>query len=80
MKCGLLPLSQEALICGDVSYYDYSGIIIGEQQKDEIIRALGPNNKILFLRNHGVACCGETVEEAYYWTAQVVTACTSQVS
>ncbi|XP_033633381.1 alpha-adducin-like isoform X1 [Asterias rubens] len=79
MKCGLLPLSQEALICGDVSYYDYSGIIIGEQQKDEIIRALGPNNKILFLRNHGVACCGETVEEAYYWTAQVVTACTSQV-
>ncbi|XP_022086694.1 gamma-adducin-like isoform X2 [Acanthaster planci] len=79
MKQGLLPLSQEALICGEVSYLDYSGIIINDQQKDDIIRALGPNNKILFLRNHGVVCCGETVEEAYYWTVNVVAACETQV-
>ncbi|XP_038071158.1 alpha-adducin-like isoform X2 [Patiria miniata] len=79
MKQGLLPLSQEALICGEVSYLDYSGIIVNDQQKDDIIRALGPNSKILFLRNHGVVCCGETVEEAYYWTYNVVAACEIQV-
>ncbi|WP_411016867.1 class II aldolase/adducin family protein, partial [Salmonella sp. s51944] len=79
MKCGLLPLSQEALICGEVSYLDYSGIIVEEEQKDQIIRSLGPTNKILFLRNHGIVCCAGSIEEAYYKALNCVEACEIQI-
>ncbi|XP_030841686.1 gamma-adducin-like isoform X3 [Strongylocentrotus purpuratus] len=79
MSCGLLPICQEALILGEVSYYDYKGIIIDDEQKDSIIRALGPKKRVLFLRNHGVVCCGQTIEEAYFLTVNVVAACNTQV-
>ncbi|XP_071827242.1 gamma-adducin-like isoform X3 [Apostichopus japonicus] len=79
MKCGLLPISQEALICGEVSYYDYTGIVVEEEQKDQIIRALGPKNKILFLRNHGIVCCGGSIEEAYFLALNCVAACEIQI-
>jgi len=29
-----------------VSYHDYYGIFIDEEEKDEIIRDLGPTNKV----------------------------------
>ncbi|XP_041476542.1 gamma-adducin-like isoform X3 [Lytechinus variegatus] len=79
MECGLLPICQEALILGEVSYYDYKGIVIDDEQKDSIIRALGPKKRVLFLRNHGVVCCGQTIEEAYYLTVNVMAACNTQV-
>ena len=80
MQCGLLPISQEALIVGECAYYDYRGIVIDEEQKDAIIRALGPKKRVLFLRNHGVVCCGQTIEEAYYLTVNIMAACDTQVS
>ena len=46
MKCGLLPLSQEALICGDVSYHDYNGILVEAEEKEKLQRNLGPKNKV----------------------------------
>ncbi|PIK40227.1 putative alpha-adducin isoform X4, partial [Apostichopus japonicus] len=73
-----LPISQEALICGEISDYDYTGIVVEEEQKDQIIRALGPKNKILFLRNHGIACCGGSIEEAYFLALNCVAACEIQ--
>ena len=79
MKCGLIPISQESLIVGNVSYYDYKGILVEEEQKDEIIRSLGPHNKVLFLRNHGVVAMGETIEEAYHYAYNVIQACEIQV-
>ena len=63
LKCGLLPISQEALICGNVSYHDYEGILVDEPMRKKIKNDLGPKNKIMILRNHGVAFCGETIEE-----------------
>ncbi|KAJ8316920.1 hypothetical protein KUTeg_004824 [Tegillarca granosa] len=61
MKCGFLPISQEALICGEVSYHEYNGILVDQAEKDTIQRNLGPINKVMFLRNHGVVACGETI-------------------
>lgn len=46
MKCGLLPMSQEALICGEVSYHDYNGILTDPAEKETLQRNLGPNNKV----------------------------------
>jgi len=35
---------------------------------------LGPKNKILILKNHGVAFCGNTIEEAWFWLITFMTA------
>lgn len=35
--------------------------------------------QVMLLRNHGVVCCGETIEEAWYNTYHTVLACETQV-
>lgn len=62
-----MPISQEALICGNVSYHDYAGILVDEPMRKQIVNDLGMRNKILILRNHGVVFCGRNIEEAYFW-------------
>jgi len=79
MKCGLLPLCQEACLIGDVSYHAYSGLVVEEAERETIAKDLGPNNKVMFLRNHGIVCCGRTVEEAWYITTQTVLAVETQL-
>ncbi|KAK5900818.1 hypothetical protein CgunFtcFv8_025748 [Champsocephalus gunnari] len=65
MKCGLLPISPEALSLG------------GEVAV--IQKNIGTNRKVLILRNHGLVTVGETVEEAFYYIHNLVTACEIQV-
>ncbi|KAM4527853.1 alpha-adducin isoform 2-T2 [Odontesthes bonariensis] len=79
MKCGLLPISPEALSLGDVSYHDYHGILVDEEESTLIQKNLGPSSKVLILRNHGLVSVGETVEEAFYYIHNLVTACEIQV-
>ncbi|XP_061589638.1 alpha-adducin isoform X12 [Cololabis saira] len=79
MKCGLLPISPEALSLGEVAYHDYHGILVDEEESVLIQQNLGPNSKVLILRNHGLVSVGETVEEAFYYIHNLVTACEIQV-
>ncbi|XP_035762755.1 alpha-adducin isoform X10 [Neolamprologus brichardi] len=79
MKCGLLPISPEALSLGEVAYHDYYGILVDEEESTLIQRNLGPKSKVLILRNHGLVSVGETVEEAFYYIHNLVTACEIQV-
>ncbi|XP_041081839.1 alpha-adducin-like isoform X3 [Polyodon spathula] len=79
MKCGLLPISPEALSLGEVTYHDYQGILVDEEEKVLIQKNLGPRSKVLILRNHGLVSVGETVEEAFYYIHNLVTACEIQV-
>jgi len=79
MKCGLLPLSQESCLIGDVSYHSYTGIVIDPEERQSIAKDLGPSNKVMFLRNHGVVCCGGTIEEAFHITVHTVLACDTQL-
>ncbi|XP_041741340.1 alpha-adducin isoform X7 [Coregonus clupeaformis] len=79
MKCGLLPISPEALTLGEVAYHDYHGIVVDEEEKVLIQKNLGPTSKVLILRNHGLVSVGETVEEAFYYIHNLVTACEIQV-
>lgn len=46
MKCGLLPLSHEALLVGDVAYYDYNGVMEEEEERVELQKSLGPTCKV----------------------------------
>ncbi|XP_067233178.1 alpha-adducin isoform X16 [Chanodichthys erythropterus] len=79
MKCGLLPISPEALALGEVAYHDYHGILVDEEENVLIQKNLGPKSKVLILRNHGLVSVGETVEEAFYYIHNLVTACEIQV-
>lgn len=46
MKCGLLPISPEALSLGEVAYHDYHGILVDEEEKVLIQKNLGPKSKV----------------------------------
>uniref|UniRef100_A0A672RBH6 Class II aldolase/adducin N-terminal domain-containing protein n=1 Tax=Sinocyclocheilus grahami TaxID=75366 RepID=A0A672RBH6_SINGR len=80
MKCGLLPLSHEALLVGEVAYYDYNGVMEAEEDRVELQKSLGPTCKVLVLRNHGIVALGESVEEAFYTIYHIQTACQIQVA
>uniref|UniRef100_A0A8I5NRW5 Adducin 3 n=2 Tax=Cercopithecinae TaxID=9528 RepID=A0A8I5NRW5_PAPAN len=78
MKCGILPISQESLILGDVAYYDYQGSLEEQEERIQLQKVLGPSCKVLVLRNHGVVALGETIEEAFHYIFNVQLACEIQ--
>ncbi|XP_077083013.1 adducin 3 (gamma) a isoform X1 [Siphateles boraxobius] len=80
MKCGLLPISQESLILGDIAYYNYQGSLDEPDERLELQKALGPSTKVLVLRNHGVVALGETIEEAFHYIYNAQFACEIQVN
>ncbi|XP_003475244.1 gamma-adducin isoform X1 [Cavia porcellus] len=79
MTYGILPISQESLILGDVAYYDYQGSLDEQEERIQLQKVLGPSCKVLVLRNHGVIALGETVEEAFHYIFNVQMACEIQV-
>eukprot|EP00088_Acartia_fossae_P018748 TRINITY_DN20856_c0_g1_i1.p1 TRINITY_DN20856_c0_g1~~TRINITY_DN20856_c0_g1_i1.p1 ORF type:complete len:441 (+),score=157.10 TRINITY_DN20856_c0_g1_i1:181-1503(+) len=80
MKCGLIPVCQEACLIGDCSYHTYKPAMNSSQEaKDELAKDLGPSNKVMFLRNYGVVCCGRTVEEAWYMAYHTILAVDTQL-
>ncbi|XP_046885574.1 adducin 3 (gamma) b [Hypomesus transpacificus] len=80
MKCGILPISQEALLLGDIAYFSYHGCLDDQEEKVEFQKALGPTAKVLVLRNHGLVALGETIEEAFHYIYHAQQACEIQVS
>jgi len=50
------------------------------EEREKLIRSLGPNSKVLILTNHGALCCGETIEEAFYHTQHMVKAAEAQLN
>ncbi|XKL64420.1 hypothetical protein PGB90_004506 [Kerria lacca] len=79
LKEGLLPLCQEAAVIGDVSQHAYIGIPNEPEERNKLARNLGPNNKVIFLTNHGALCCGETIEETFFNACNTVSACETQL-
>lgn len=49
MKCGILPISQEALILGDVAYYNYQGSLDEQEERIQLQKVLGPSCKVFSL-------------------------------
>ncbi|XP_029927059.1 gamma-adducin-like [Myripristis murdjan] len=80
MKSGILPISQDALLLGDVSYFGYHGCLDDKEEKVEFQKALGPTAKVMVLRNHGLVALGETIEEAFHYVYHSQQACEIQVS
>ncbi|XP_052001388.1 gamma-adducin-like [Xyrauchen texanus] len=80
MKCGILPISHEALLLGEVSYFSYHGNFDDEQERIDLQKALGPTAKVLVLRNQGLLAFGETIAEVFHYLYHSHQACEIQVS
>ncbi|KAF8777949.1 protein hu-li tai shao-like isoform X2 [Argiope bruennichi] len=78
-KCGLLPISPEAAILGEISYCDFHGTPTTQEEREQLSRTLGPVNKVLILRNRGMLICGESIEETLFMLHKAVAACETQV-
>ena len=80
MKWGLLPISQHAMrVQAEITYHDYEGVALYEDEKQRMARDLGSKSKAMILRNHGVLALGETVREAFEIMYYLDCACQIQV-
>ena len=69
MKCGLLPLTQNAMFFSGVGYHDYEGRAVDLDEQRRLASDLG-NRVAMVLRNHGLLAVGATIPEAFvtmYW-------------
>lgn len=79
-KCGLLPLTQHALIFHDrLSYHDFHGFEFEPEMRRLLVRDLAGND-VMILRNHGVLVTGRTVAEAFFRHHYLEMACRAQVA
>ena len=80
MKCGLLPISQHAMMVQpEVTYHDYEGIALIEAEQERMAAHLGKKSKAMILRNHGLLALGETVREAFEVMYYLDAACQIQI-
>lgn len=79
-KQGLLPLTKDAAVLGEIAIHNYSGALNEPEEREKLVRSLGPMSKVLLLTNHGALCCGETIEEAFYEAQHIVKACEAQLN
>jgi ribulose-5-phosphate 4-epimerase/fuculose-1-phosphate aldolase len=80
MKCGLLPISQHAMMTQpEVTYHDYEGIALVEAEQERMAAHLGKKSKAMILRNHGLLALGETVREAFEVMYYLDAACQIQI-
>jgi ribulose-5-phosphate 4-epimerase/fuculose-1-phosphate aldolase len=76
---GLLPLNQKAqFVVPDLTYLDYEGVAIEQDERASIQKALGSKN-IMLMRNHGTMTAGHSVAEAFLRMYDLERACMYQV-
>ncbi len=79
-KDGLLPISQISMLpYASLSYHDYEGIALNEDEKPRLVADLGENN-FLILRNHGLLTVGATIPDAFLFMYALETACQIQLA
>jgi ribulose-5-phosphate 4-epimerase/fuculose-1-phosphate aldolase len=65
MECGLLPLSQHAMLFeGRVAYHDSEGLALELDERTRLQRDLG-DKAVMILRNHGTLVVGSSMAEAF---------------
>src|SRR4051812_17635616 len=67
---GLLPIHMYSHNFFErLSYHDFEGPSMRLEERERLVKSLGPKNQALMLRNHGLLTVGQTVPEAFirYW-------------
>ncbi len=79
MKCGLLPLTQQANeMMDNVCYHEYDVAVGAEEECERIGRDLGDKH-LMIMHNHGLLSCASTIGEAFYLLYTLENACKVQV-
>ena len=77
---GLLPLSQISLFpFASLSYHDYEGIALNEDEKPRLVADLGDTN-FMILRNHGLLTVGSSIPDTFLFMYALETACQTQIA
>lgn len=79
LKCGLLPLTQNAMFFAGIGYHDYEGPAVDLAEQERLVRDLGENSAMI-LRNHGLLTAGATVCEAFVTMHWLERACQAQLA
>lgn len=79
LKCGLLPLTQNAMFFGSIGYHDYEGPAVDLDEQKRLARDLG-EHCALILRNHGLLTVGATVCDAFVTLHWLERACQAQLA
>ncbi|MDJ0710280.1 MAG: class II aldolase/adducin family protein [Woeseiaceae bacterium] len=78
-KNGLLPISQTAMFpYVTLSYHDYEGVALNDDEKPRLVADLGSNNALI-LRNHGLLTAAATIADAFLLMYVLETACQIQI-
>jgi len=76
---GLLPLSQYSMFAlASMSYHDYEGLAVNDDEKRRLQADLGDKNFML-LRNHGALTMGKTIGDAFMHMYDLTRACQIQL-
>jgi ribulose-5-phosphate 4-epimerase/fuculose-1-phosphate aldolase len=78
LKCGLLPLTQNAMFFGRIGYHDYEGPAVDLDEQKRLVGDLG-DSAAMILRNHGLLTAGGTVCEAFVVMHWLEKACQAQL-
>ncbi|MFK8012493.1 MAG: class II aldolase/adducin family protein [Marinicellaceae bacterium] len=76
---GLLPLSQQSLfVLSGLSYHDYEGVALREDEKQRLVSDLGAHN-FMILRNHGLLTCAESIADTFLGMYILESSCAIQL-
>jgi ribulose-5-phosphate 4-epimerase/fuculose-1-phosphate aldolase len=79
LKCGLLPLSQHAMMFYNrIGYHGYEGVALDIDEQQRLIADLGTHNAMI-LYNHGFLTAGLSVGDAYLRMAYLEKSARSQM-
>ncbi len=78
-KEGVLPVSQQsAFVLASLSYHDYEGVALNDEEKPRLVRDLGESN-FFMLRNHGLLTVADNIPDAFLFMYLFEAACTIQL-
>jgi len=80
LKEGFQYVCQNSAIVGPVSYHDYEGLAVNLEEQERLVEDLGPKNKVMILRNHGLLTCGSSIAEAFFNMYMLNRACEMEVA
>lgn len=81
MSNGILPINQWALqFYQGVSRHAYEGIALNLEERERLVKDLGPDNKIMILDNHGLMTLGTSIGEAFTLMYNLERTCKAQLA
>jgi ribulose-5-phosphate 4-epimerase/fuculose-1-phosphate aldolase len=80
LECGLIPNTQTSMRFGKISYHDFNGVVLDLSEQERLVRDLGPTNKAMILRNHGLLTAGATIQEAWNDLHRLELSCLTQLA